>query len=540
MKENIDPTRTHQNRLIVGSRDLDAAAEKRIQEAGISRKLQSNSRRYKQILLSASPPRIHEIFGDPALLQRWIDKNLKFLYDTFGQENVINVTLHMDEKSPHLHCSVVPITDQPARSNGRERKTEKRYQRRSGLRLSDRDVFSPEKSEAYQDLYAAYMKEFGLQRGEKKAEVRRRVAQYNAEHPTDEPIPIYKPKGMGVNEYYRFIQDKTGIVTQQQDAIENLEKMRTIKFKAVKAQETMIENLKRRKAQLDADIETAKSKGSSDLEALKDQQSAIEAKIADRQKKLDETRGQLSAILDQIAVKQSELAGLDESITEKQGKIAALQAEQAAKENTISMLQSKVNVAQNAAYCYHLALFAMRLPGVDEDLLQEFERDMKRMRANALSQLELLLLELIMMVMKLLFGEVARSTLAYFCAPVEKRFGFSFQEINVRDEQIPEWINNMSYKIAQSYYVLDGAMQTTEGRANDWLADRSVRTKDKVVEMFKRGELDGFIQRLRDDDPAHAPMLVREVFDLLNIPEITRAAEKREQQADGYRKRGWW
>ena len=540
MKENIDPTRTHQNRLIVGSRDLDAAAEKRIQEAGISRKLQSNSRRYKQILLSASPPRIHEIFGDPALLQRWIDKNLKFLYDTFGQENVINVTLHMDEKSPHLHCSVVPITDQPARSNGRERKTEKRYQRRSGLRLSDRDVFSPEKSEAYQDLYAAYMKEFGLQRGEKKAEVRRRVAQYNAEHPTDEPIPIYKPKGMGVNEYYRFIQDKTGIVTQQQDAIENLEKMRTIKFKAVKAQETMIENLKRRKAQLDADIETAMSKGSSALEALKDQQSAIEAKIADRQKKLDETRGQLSAILDQIAVKQSELAGLDESITEKQGKIAALQAEQAAKENTISMLQSKVNVAQNAAYCYHLALFAMRLPGVDEDLLQEFERDMKRMRANALSQLELLLLELIMMVMKLLFGEVARSTLAYFCAPVEKRFGFSFQEINVRDEQIPEWINNMSYKIAQSYYVLDGAMQTTEGRANDWLADRSVRTKDKVVEMFKRGELDGFIQRLRDDDPAHAPMLVREVFDLLNIPEITRAAEKREQQADGYRKRGWW
>ena len=30
MKENIDPTRTHQNRLIVGSRDLDAAADKRI------------------------------------------------------------------------------------------------------------------------------------------------------------------------------------------------------------------------------------------------------------------------------------------------------------------------------------------------------------------------------------------------------------------------------------------------------------------------------------------------------------------------------
>lgn len=539
MKENIDPTRTHQNRLIVGSMDLDAAAEKRIKEAGISRKLQSNSRRYKQILLSASPPRIHEIFGDPALLQRWIDKNLKFLYDTFGKENVINVTLHMDEKSPHLHCSVVPITDQPARSNGRERKTEKRYQRRSGLRLSDRDVFSPEKSEAYQDLYAAYMKEFGLQRGEKKAEVRRRVAQYNAEHPTDEPIPIYKPKGMGVNEYYRFIQDKTGIVTQQQDAIENLEKMRTIKFKAVKAQETMIENLKRRKAQLDADIETAKSKGSSDLEALKDQQSAIEAKIADRQKKLDETRGQLSAILDQIAVKQSELAGLDESITEKQGKIAALQAEQVAKENTIAILQSKVTVAQNAAYAYHLTLFAMRLPGVDEALLLELEQDMKRMRANALAELEMLLLDFIMLLLQLLFGEATKGLLAYFSEPIEKRFGLSLHDKECHNVA-PEWVPDMVYRIAETYFALDDALQSTECRVNDWLADPRSRTRDKVVDLLNKGELDGFIQRLRQEDPAHAPQLVREVFDLLNMPALTRAAEKREQQAESYRKRGWW
>lgn len=539
MKENIDPTRTHQNRLIVGSRDLDAAAEKRIQEAGITRKLQNNTRRYKQILLSASPPRIHEIFGDPELLQRWIDKNLKFLYDTFGKENVINVTLHMDEKSPHLHCSVVPITDQPAKSNGKQRKTEKRYKRRSGLRLSDRDVFCPEKSEAYQDLYAAYMKEFGLQRGEKKAEVRRRVAQYNAEHPTDEPIPIYKPKGMGVNEYYRFIQDKTGIVTQQQDAIEDLEKLMVSKTKAVKAQETMIENLKRRKAQLDADIETAKSKGSSDLEALKAQQSAILASIADRQKKLDETRGQLSAILDQIAVKQSELAGLDESITEKLGKIAALQAEQAAKENTIAILQGKVTVAQNAAYCYHLTLFAMRLPGVDEALLVELEQEMKRMRANALAELEMLLLDFIMILLKLLFGEATKGLLAYFSEPIEKRFGLSLHDKECHNVP-PEWVPDMVYRIAETYFALDDALQSTECRVNDWLADPRSRTRDKVVDLLNKGELDGFIQRLRQEDPAHAPQLVREVFDLLNMPALTRAAEKREQQAESYRKRGWW
>lgn len=537
MKENIDPTRTNQNRLIVGSRDLDAAAEKRIKEAGISRKLQSNSRRYKQILLSASPPRIHEIFGDSELLQRWIDKNLKFLYDTFGKENVINVTLHMDEKSPHLHCSVVPITDQPARSNGKERKTDRRYKRRSGLRLSDRDVFSPVQSEKYQDLYAEYMKEFGLYRGERKAEVRRRVAKYNAEHPTDEPIPLYKPKGMGVNDYYRFIQDKTGIVTHQNDAIENLDKLRAIKEKAIKAQEKMLENLRRQKAQLDADIENAKSKGSSEIEALMAQQSAIETKIADRQKKLADTKGQLSAILEKIAEKQSELEGLDKKIMEQQGKLADLQDIQTEKENAIAFLQGKVTVAQNAAYCYHLTLFAMRLPGVDEALLLEFEQEMKRMRANALAELEMLVFELIMRILMLLFGGVLQNTLWHFCTPLKKRFGFSPQSSSGK---VPEWIDGMAYKIAQNYNALDSAMQTTEGRVNDWLADPNVRTRDKVMDLLIRGELDGFIQRLREDDPVHAPQLIREVYDLLNMPVVRKTADQREKQAEIYREKGWW
>lgn len=538
MKENIDPTRTNQNRLIVGSKDLDAAAEKRIKEAGISRKIQGNSRRFKQILLSASPPRIHEIFGDPELLQRWIDKNLKFLYDTFGKENVINVTLHMDEKSPHLHCSVVPITDQPARSNGKERKTDKRYKRRSGLRLSDRDVFSPVQSEKYQDLYAAYMKEFGLCRGERKAEVRRRVAKYNAEHPMDEAIPLYKPKGMGVNDYYRFIQDKTGIVTYQKDAIEDLGKLRAIKEKAIKAQEKMLVNLRRQKAQLDADIESAKSNGSSEIEALMAQQSAIETKIADRQKKLTDTKGQLSAILDQIAEKQSELEGLNKKITEKQGRIVQLQGEQAAKENAIAILKSKVAVAQNAAYAYHLTLFAMRLPGVDEALLLELEQEMKRMRANALAELEMLVFDLIMQVLALLFGQVAQSTLSYFCSPIKKRFGLSLQSGS--SNAASEWMYDMAYKIAQSYDALEYALQTTECRVNDWLADPRARTREKAIDLLNRGELDGFIQRLREDEPERAPQLIREVYNLINMPVVTEASAQREKQAENYRKKGWW
>lgn len=74
----------------------------------------------------------------------------------------------------------------------------------------------------------------------------------------------------------------------------------------------------------------------------------------------------------------------------------------------------------------------------------------------------------------------------------------------------------------------------------EWVADPNVRTRDKVMDLLIRGELDGFIQRLREDDPVHAPQLIREVYDLLNMPVVHKAADQREKQAEIYRKKGWW
>ena len=42
-------------------------------------------------------------------LDSWIDANLKWLRETFGNENLVSCVLHMDEKTPHLHATVVPI-----------------------------------------------------------------------------------------------------------------------------------------------------------------------------------------------------------------------------------------------------------------------------------------------------------------------------------------------------------------------------------------------------------------------------------------------
>lgn len=96
-------------------------------------------------------------------LNSWIDANLKWLKDTFGEENLVSCVLHMDEKTPHLHATVVPIvTGERIR---RKREGEKKYDTKSGPRLSADDVMRRTRLHEYQSSYAAAMKPFGLQRG---------------------------------------------------------------------------------------------------------------------------------------------------------------------------------------------------------------------------------------------------------------------------------------------------------------------------------------------------------------------------------------
>ena len=92
-----------------------------------------------------------------------LDANLKWLRDTFGEDNLVSCVLHMDEKTPHLHATVVPIvTGERVR---RKREGEKKYETKSGPRLSADDVMRRTKLHEYQNSYAAAMKPFGLQRG---------------------------------------------------------------------------------------------------------------------------------------------------------------------------------------------------------------------------------------------------------------------------------------------------------------------------------------------------------------------------------------
>lgn len=164
--DNADSSRTHLNRELVsfpdGVRNRTEAIQYRIDHAGLSRKVASNQCKAIRIILTGTHEQMMKMQKE-GKLNKWMEANLRWLYETFGKENVVSCVLHMDEKTPHLHATIVPIVT--AERQRREREGEKKYNVKSGPRLSADDVLKRAKLREYQDTYAAAMREFGLKRG---------------------------------------------------------------------------------------------------------------------------------------------------------------------------------------------------------------------------------------------------------------------------------------------------------------------------------------------------------------------------------------
>ena len=164
--DNANKARTHLNRELItfpdGVRSRTEAVQYRIDNAGLHRKVGKNQTQAIRIILTGSHEQMMKI-EQSGKLDKWTDANLKWLRDTFGEDNVVSCVLHMDEKTPHLHATVVPIVTGERKRKSRE--GEKKYRTQTGPRLSADDVMGRGRLSTYQNTYAEAMREFGLQRG---------------------------------------------------------------------------------------------------------------------------------------------------------------------------------------------------------------------------------------------------------------------------------------------------------------------------------------------------------------------------------------
>ena len=164
--DNADAKRTHLNRELIkfpqGVANRTEAIQYRIDHAGLHRKVGKNQTKAIRIILTGTHEQMMKLQRE-GKFDQWIKANLSWLKDTFGEENLVSCVLHMDEKTPHLHATIVPIVTTERKR--KEREGDKKYATKSGPRLSADDVMARGKLFQYQNTYAIAMNPFGLQRG---------------------------------------------------------------------------------------------------------------------------------------------------------------------------------------------------------------------------------------------------------------------------------------------------------------------------------------------------------------------------------------
>jgi hypothetical protein len=146
---NADKEAPHPNREYVNHQQKDywSLLEARIQEAGV-RRVRHDSVRGMEVILTGSPEgfiRDQEGRAVDYSKSKWAQDNLNFLKEKFGAKNVVSFTLHQDEKTPHIHAVLAPITDKNT--------------------LSADQLFNPKSLRQLQTDYAQAMAPYGMERG---------------------------------------------------------------------------------------------------------------------------------------------------------------------------------------------------------------------------------------------------------------------------------------------------------------------------------------------------------------------------------------
>ena len=118
---NADEELRRFNKRYVGSGNLWNDIKKKLEENDIT-DVRKNGVYAIEILMTASPEhfnfcKIRKEDGSAALtgnIENWknFDKNCQnWLISEFGNKNIVNYTIHLDEGTPHIHAVIVPLVD---------------------------------------------------------------------------------------------------------------------------------------------------------------------------------------------------------------------------------------------------------------------------------------------------------------------------------------------------------------------------------------------------------------------------------------------
>lgn len=276
-------------------------------------------------------------------IEQWAKDIYDFMAKRYGEQNILSFIVHLDEKNPHIHCSLMPI--------GKDNKFsfKKLFAGRNIVEFKERSL-------ELHNALAEVNEKWGLNRGSNIAETGNR-------HRSTE-------------EYRRWLNTECTTLEEDlenhQNALSDLRVEIAIAEKKQKSFHTMIDNLHKEKEELQKRIAD-----------LKHQMQQDESNREELSKQMD----QLTAKLEKTDLK---LADKEQKLVDTEQKLAVLNADlkeisAAAEDMSVKAKESHLEWAHNMAYHLHTEIL--------EKVVQEFMSLMHTLTPEQRSQFDGTLLE---------------------------------------------------------------------------------------------------------------------------------------------------
>lgn len=227
-------------------------------------------------------------------IEEWARDIYDFVAGKWGEDNILAFIVHLDEKNPHIHCSLLPI----------DKNNKFAYKKL----FAGKDVIDYKKrSIALHDELAKVNEKWGLFRGAS-------ITETGARHRSTE-------------DYRRWLAEECDSLARQkanaERALLDLNVELAIAEKKHKSFTTMIENLKREKDDLERELDSLRElqKNSQSVSAgivqkiqsLENQKAIVEGKLADKVAKLNET----DQLLDKLRQDKDEIERMADEMEQR-------------------------------------------------------------------------------------------------------------------------------------------------------------------------------------------------------------------------------
>ena len=243
-------------------------------------------------------------------IEAWAKDAYAFMCKKYGEQNIAAFVVHLDEANPHVHCTVLPLTEK---------------NRFSFIKTFMGGVDSRDALSKYmENLHTEYAEEVGLKYGMEGGDS---IKETGAVHRTTEEYrrKLWKDaqeKEEEVRENAKTIEQQNSTITNQRGIIASLN--REIKHSAarLKALATMIKNLETHKADLEQEIK----KLNRDLAAGKISKEEADRKLSQINAEIKKTEEKILDKTEKLKIAESKLHDAEQRKAELEAK--AHEAEQ--------------------------------------------------------------------------------------------------------------------------------------------------------------------------------------------------------------------